>query len=114
MPGVKSGLHKHEWRKHGSCYGKDEDGYFKDALKLLDEVNNSSLREFFAKNRGKVITKAQLNQKFKHPRKFIMICKKGLITELRFALKGRVDKENLSELLKKAKPLRGGCQRGRI
>ena len=119
MPGIKSGLHKHEWRKHGSCYGKDENGYFADALKLLDEVNRSYLREFFAKNKGRVITKTQLNQAVKKAfgnvaRKVQMVCKKGLITELRFSLKGRVDKHSLNELLKDAKPLRGGCQRGRI
>jgi len=119
MPGAVSGLAKHEWRKHGSCYGKSEEGYFKDAIKLTKEVNRSALRDFFAKNEGRVITRAQLNQAIKKAfgnvaRKVQMVCKKGLITELRFSLKGRVDKESISELLKKAKPFRGGCQKGRI
>jgi len=119
MPGAVSGLAKHEWRKHGSCYGKDEKAYFKDAIKLVNEVNNSALKDFFAKNSGQIITKQQLNQAVKKAfgnvaRKVQMVCKRGLVTEVRFSLKGRGDKKSLKELLEDAKPLRSGCQRGRI
>jgi ribonuclease T2 len=119
MPGAISGLAKHEWRKHGSCYGTDEKRYFKDAIKVTKELNSSPLREFFEKNSGKIITKEALNQAIKKSfgnvaRKVKMICKKGFVTELRFSLKGDISKESLKELLKSAKPLRGGCQKGRI
>ncbi len=119
MPSVLSGLHKHEWKKHGSCYGKSERNYFTDAMSLLKQVNNSKIRDFFVTNRGRVITKKNLNMAIKKSfgntaRKVQMICKKGLIIELRFSLKGDPEKDNISTLLKNAKPLIGGCQRGRI
>lgn len=114
MPGTRSGLHKHEWKKHGTCYGLDVDEYYEDSIKVLEEVNKTPLREFFIKNQGKTITKEQLNKQFKYPRKVQMVCKKGLVTELRFALKGEIKKSNLSQLLKEAKPLRGGCKKGKI
>ena len=114
MPGVMSGLAKHEWRKHGSCYGKSEVEYFKDSLKLLGEVNKSKLRNFIFSNRGKVITKEQINQVLKYPRKVQMVCKGGYITEVRFSLYGDVSKSSLEELQKSARSLLGGCQRGKI
>ena len=114
MPGVVSGLAKHEWRKHGSCYGKSERKYFQDSLKLLGGVNKSKLRDFIFSNRGKVITKQQLNQVVKYPRKVQLVCKGGYITEIRFSIKGDVSKSSLEELQKGAKTLHGGCKRGKI
>ena len=119
MPGVVSGLAKHEWRKHGSCYGKSEEKYFRDALKLLDSVNSSRIRDFFVAYSGSTITKQELNQVIKKSfgnvaRKVQMVCKGGYITELRFSIKGDVYHDSLEKLLKSAKPLRGGCQKGRV
>jgi ribonuclease T2 len=34
MPGMKSGLHEHEWRTHGGCTGLGDDEYFEAALGL--------------------------------------------------------------------------------
>jgi ribonuclease I len=34
MPGMRSDLHEHEWRKHGGCAGLDDDEYFRAALAL--------------------------------------------------------------------------------
>lgn len=114
MPGVVSGLARHEWRKHGSCYGKSESKYFKDSLKLLDEVNKSKLKDFIFSHVGKVVTKQQINRVLKYPRKVQLVCKRGYITEIRFSLKGDVSRNSLEELQKDAKPLLGGCQRGKI
>ena len=114
MPGVVSGLAKHEWRKHGSCYGKSEREYFKDSLKLLDDVNKGELRDFIFSHKGKVVTKQQIKSVLKYPRKVQLVCKRGYISEIRFSLKGDVSKNSLEELQKGAKSLRGGCQRGKI
>ncbi|MDW8257828.1 MAG: hypothetical protein RML32_00120, partial [Gammaproteobacteria bacterium] len=38
MPGIASGLAEHEWRKHGSCTGLDDDRYFREALRLTQRV----------------------------------------------------------------------------
>ena len=114
MPAARYGLAKHEWIKHGICYGKKKSEYFKDSLKLLDEVNSSPVRDFFVKNQGRIITKQALNRVLKYPRKVQMICEGRFITELRFSLKGDIAKEDLDALQKDAKPLRGGCQKGKI
>ena len=119
MPSVISGLHKHEWRKHGSCYGTSEKEYFNDAMSLLKQVNDSPIRDFFLRNRGRIITKQSLNMIIKKSfgnasRKIQMVCKRGLITEIRFSLKGDARRDSLKTLLKDAKPFRGGCQKGRI
>ncbi|MGC9351115.1 MAG: ribonuclease T2 family protein, partial [Sulfurovum sp.] len=47
MPGYASGLHKHEWIKHGSCYGTDTAEYFEDAVRLTEQLNNSKVGNFF-------------------------------------------------------------------
>ena len=53
MPGTRSGLHKHEWIKHGTCYdGTGPDEYFADALHLMDALNNSEVHRLFASSIG--------------------------------------------------------------
>ena len=39
MPGMRSGLHAHEWRTHGSCSGLDDDVYFSRALALAQHLD---------------------------------------------------------------------------
>jgi ribonuclease T2 len=53
MPGTASSLDRHEWIAHGTCYGADQEGYFADSLGLLDDLNASSLNEFFVANLGR-------------------------------------------------------------
>lgn len=119
MPAVKSGLHKHEWKKHGTCYGKSADLYFIDSITLLEQVNNSAVRNLFAKNAGKTLTKKQVLQAFDKSfgkgsgRKVKMKCKNGLITELQINLDGEISKDSdISKLLKSAKNAKGGCNKG--
>jgi len=117
MPSTK--LIHHEWKKHGTCYTKNPDKYFIDMLKLIKTINNTPILTFFQKNEGKIITKQALNRIinkiYPHTaRKIKMICNKGYVTELRFSLKGNIETETLYDLLKNAKPLRGGCEKGRI
>jgi len=117
MPSTK--LIHHEWRKHGTCYSQDPIIYFSDTLYLTQQINNSKILEFFRLNKGKIITKQALNKIINsiyphQARKIKMICKKGYVTELRFSLNGNIHNENIYNLLKKAKPLRGSCEKGRI
>jgi ribonuclease T2 len=121
MPAAKSGLQNHEWKKHGTCYGKDDDGYFKDAINLTKQVNSSALQELFAKNVGKSITSQQVRRAFDKSfgkgsgKKVKLNCKKGLITEIWINLDGEIDpKTPLQNLLKKAKRAKGGCKRGKV
>lgn len=40
MPGMAEGLHQHEWRKHGTCSGLDDDEYFQRTLHLGRRVDS--------------------------------------------------------------------------
>ncbi len=121
MPAAKSGLHKHEWKKHGTCYGKDPEHYFEDSISLLNQINSSAVRELFAKNVGKTITKEQLNRAFEKAfgkgtgRKVKMVCNRGLVTELWINLKGKIEAgSDIAGLMKRAPNVKGGCQRGKV
>ena len=121
MPAAKSGLQNHEWKKHGTCYGKDDDGYFADAINLTKQVNSSAVQNLFAKNVGKTITSEQVRRAFDKSfgkgsgRKVKLNCRKGLITELWINLDGKIDpKTPLKQLLKSAKRAKGGCKRGKV
>lgn len=41
MPGMAAGLHEHEWRKHGSCSGLDDDLYFRRTMDLTRELQSA-------------------------------------------------------------------------
>ena len=121
MPAARSGLHKHEWKKHGTCYGTDPERYFRDAIYLTKVINNSPVRDLFAKNVGKTLNVEQVRFAFDRAfgkgsgRKIRMVCKNGLITELWINLKGEIKEGvDLSKLLKKAPMAKGGCQKGKV
>ncbi len=121
MPGSFSGLHKHEWVKHGSCYSKNPKLYFLDAIALTDQLNRSLVRTFFLKHAGKRIQTYQIRKAFDRAfgygsgKRVKIICKKGYITELRINLAGTISaKTPLSQLLQKAPKTRLGCKIGRI
>jgi ribonuclease T2 len=56
MPGTASLLERHEWAKHGTCSGMDQEGYFRTSLDLLDALNRSGLADFVATNAGRDVT----------------------------------------------------------
>jgi ribonuclease I len=41
MPGMREGLHEHEWRKHGTCSGLDDDQYFSVTLAMARRVETA-------------------------------------------------------------------------
>ena len=113
------GLMYHEWQKHGSCYSKKPSKYFQDMIRLTKIINNSKIGEFFKKNQGKQITKQALNRVInkiypKQANKFSLRCKKGYVVELRMNLNGDMANDDILSLLKSAKRVIGGCQRGKI
>ena len=118
MPGYGSGLHRHEWIKHGTCSGKDAEHYFKDAIALTEEINSSPIRDFFVKKRGKIADLAQIRLLFDRAfgkgagRRVALQCKSGLITELWLDIGS--EGNDLSSLLKQGKPIRSRCKRGRV
>jgi len=52
MPGFQSGLERHEWIEHGTCFGATADSYFNRAADLVEQVNASAVRDLFAQNVG--------------------------------------------------------------
>jgi len=118
MPGFASELHKHEWVKHGTCYGTNANTYYKDAIGLVHKVNTSAVGKFFARNIGKVVTMKELQRVAEKSfgrgagNRIELRCKSGLITELWFHLGGKGD--DLATLLKNGKKVHSRCQKGRI
>jgi ribonuclease T2 len=64
MPGTQSKLERHEWTKHGTCYGKSQDDYFTDSVLLLDKLNATVLDEFFVASLGKTVSNADIRAQF--------------------------------------------------
>lgn len=118
MPGYSSNLHKHEWIKHGTCYGTDANRYYADAIALITQVNQSKVGDFFAKNIGKHVTLKAVRQAFdasfgagagKHVE---LRCKSGLITEIWLHL--GTGSDTLKSSLLAGKKVKSRCQRGLI
>ncbi len=119
MPGVESGLHKHEWIKHGTCYGSSADDYYDDSIKVLAELNRSPVRDLFAQNIGKRLSVKEIQRSFdKHlgkgsGRKVGVRCdRKNNISELFINLRGDLDTSTLPELLAKASNGNSNCRNG--
>jgi ribonuclease T2 len=118
MPGFNSNLHKHEWIKHGTCYGTNADQYYADAVSLVRQVNNSALGKFFSENIGKKITLRQVqilaDKSFGRGagNRVTLQCNRGLVTELWLHIGSGSD--DLATLLKRGKSTRSRCKSGRI
>ncbi|MEA3419130.1 MAG: hypothetical protein U9Q90_06985 [Campylobacterota bacterium] len=118
MPGSASNLHRHEWVKHGTCYGTDPESYFLEAISLAEQVNKSKVGTFFSQNIGKIVTLNQIRFKVDESfgkgsgKKVEIRCHKGMVTELWFHLGNGSD--DLSQLLKEGRKVRSRCRKGRI
>ena len=121
MPAAKFGFAKHEWRKHGTCFGTDAKTYFLTSIKLTEQFNETLIAKYFKKHMGESLSLKNLRSLFskvfgrKSTRKFQLICKKGYIVEIRINLKGNPIKEDLYTLIDKAYEMRKRqCQVGII
>jgi ribonuclease T2 len=118
MPGYGSNLHKHEWVKHGTCYGTSANDYYVDAMNLLTQVNESKVQQYFKQNIGRTIRLKEIRKVF--DKEFgngagdhvTMNCKRGLITEL-WLHTGNGSSE-LKELFKSGERPKSRCQKGRV
>ena len=123
MPGTRSALDRHEWVKHGTCYSRNAETYYRDSLTLMETINASSVRELFANNIGKKLTTRQIRAEFdkafgrgvgRHVR---VACakdgKRQLIKELTLGLSGVVGPSpNLKRLTRWARSTKPGCPGG--
>ena len=123
MPGTQSGLDRHEWIKHGTCYGEPADAYFTDALAMLQAVNASPVRDLFAGNIGKQLTQQQVRDAFDTAfgkgagLRVRLACDRDgdrrLITELTIGLTGEITgPDAYPRLTMAARPTDGGCDGG--
>lgn len=126
MPGTRSGLHKHEWVKHGTCYGgRDIDTYYADSLKLMRWINNSSLRWRFEAAIGQQLTGKDIREAFDHDfgrgagERLRVSCKRdedsnrNLIVELTLGLAGDISNATgLADLVEAAPATDPGCPAG--
>lgn len=124
MPGTRSGLHKHEWVKHGTCYdGTGSDEYFADALRLMDRLNRSDVRDLFASRIGGQLTGDQIRAAFDRSfgagagERVRISCKndqrRRLIVELTIGLTGTISATSeMSDLMAASPPTEPGCPSG--
>jgi ribonuclease T2 len=118
MPGYRSNLHRHEWVKHGTCYGTDENSYYFNAITLLNQVNESALQKYFKLNIGKEVRLKEIRKVVDRAfgkgagEHVTMNCNRGLITELWFHIGSEGD--TLDSLLLKGKRAKSRCHKGRI
>ncbi len=121
MPGTISGLHKHEWIKHGSCYSSSPEVYFLDSIALVEQLNKTPIRDFFVEHRGKRIQTYKIRRLFDKVyfkgagKRVKFVCKDGYLTQMYIRLKGYLSPQTpLEQLLRHARPTRRGCARGII
>lgn len=125
MPGSQSGLDRHEWTKHGTCYGTDARQYYADALDLMLALNASEVAELFASNIGKRVNLTQIRTAFDDAfglgagERVRMTCEQDgnrtIITELTIGLTGKIDgPDSLPRLIAAASPTDGGCRSGQV
>lgn len=125
MPGSLSGLDRHEWVKHGSCYGTGQREYFADSLDLMLALNASPVAELFAGNIGKRLSLDQIRATFDDAfgpgagERVAMDCiqdgNRTIITELRIALTGDITgPDDFAALIAAASPATSSCRSGQV
>ena len=122
MPGTQSGLHKHEWEKHGTCYSEGPTRYYADAIRLTLAFNKTPLQDLFADNIGKRLSSREIRAAFDEAfgrgagdRVLVHCVRDGgrqLIQELRIAMRGDLRTTNFPVLLKQARAQKQGCRGG--
>jgi ribonuclease T2 len=121
MPGVASSLHRHEWVKHGSCFGSGAEAYYRSSLSLMDQLNASPVRDLFEAHIGEELGLGPIRDAFDAAfgpgagARVDVQCDAGMISELRIHLGGRVGPEaSLPALMAAASPVSSECDRGRV
>lgn len=123
MPGLVSNLHRHEWIRHGLCFGLDAGRYFTTAMNLQEQVNRSVIPSVMASRQGKDVSVAALRAAFEQSfgvgsgRSLGVYCSqtaaRTLIGEIRIRLRYPVDETTrLQDALDPSLIEVGNCDRG--
>lgn len=125
MPGAQSFLDRHEWVRHGSCYGTNAQEYFDDSLAMLAAVNASAVRDLFAANIGEELTQEQIRAAFDASfgegagLRVRIACERDgnrrIISELTIGLTGDIETiDDFADRIMDARPTDGGCDGGMV
>ncbi len=121
MPGTQSGLERHEWIKHGTCFGTSADAYFARAAGLVNAINRSAVDALVGRDAGGQLSAAALRTAFDAAfgagagARVQMKCNNGVVTEIDLWLAGDVaGSAPLGDLLRAARPYPAGCAGGRL
>lgn len=127
MPGTQSGLHKHEWIKHGTCMKRaDAALYYSVSLDLLDQVNSSALRDLFASSIGRQIGSEEIRTAFESDfgegsgARLRIACERDgdrqIIREITIGLMGApkpgLSRQDMQEMIAASGPTDPGCPGG--
>lgn len=107
MPSYQYGscLERHEWTKHGSCQALSDNDYFALALRLTNEVNNTSFGHFITKNYGQTLSlqdiRKQLEESFglENGAKIYLGCRNGILVDIYVLLPALIPMEEPLESL---------------
>ncbi|WP_119389782.1 ribonuclease T2 family protein [Taklimakanibacter lacteus] len=123
MPGTQSHLERHEWIKHGTCYGAPMEEYFADALGVMRALNGSAVQELFASRIGQFLSFDDIRKAFDQSfgegagRRVRMQCARDkgrlVISELTIGLTGNITPDSpLKDLIAAAAPTKSECPGG--
>lgn len=123
MPGTASALDRHQWIKHGTCYGSGAEEYIADTLRLTEAINASGVRDFIARAVGREVSAAEIRARFDAAfgrgagERVEFTCAgddgRTLIQEMRIHLSGTIGPETpVADLILAADPVPPGCGRG--
>ncbi|MFD0916810.1 ribonuclease [Pseudahrensia aquimaris] len=123
MPGTRSSLDRHEWIKHGTCYSRTAETYYRDSLALMDKINTSAVQRLFSANIGQTLNANQIRAAFDDSfgrgtgERVRVACKRDgnrlLITELTLGLNGVVGADpDIGRLASRSRPISAGCPGG--
>lgn len=107
MPGTQSNLQRHEWYKHGSCYGTPEN-YYRDSVTLMQALNTSAVNRLLAEHIGRNLDSEQIRAAFEQAfgegagSKVNVRCEQKRIVELWINLRGNLSEQPFSTLIRQA------------
>lgn len=123
MPGTRSHLDRHEWTRHGTCYGTTAEEYFADSVTVMRALNGSAVQQLFASRIGQFLSFADISKAFDQSfgegagRRVRMQCTRDngrlIISELTIGLTGEITPQSsLADLIAAAQPTKTECPGG--
>ena len=122
MPGAQSQLDRHEWIRHGTCFGSAED-YFAASVRLVEGIAASPVNALFAQRIGRSVSLTEVRAAFDAGfgagagERIRIACSKDgdrrLIGEITIGLVGEITEDaDIGALILAASPTDGGCSDG--